>query len=82
MGDIGDTSFLGSGSNTPIADLPPKSIDETAGSTLTAIFPPNDIGDNGRNVRASAVLQLYNELYDRINVSANSAQRAADVEQL
>jgi hypothetical protein len=82
MEDAGETSFLGSGPNAPTADLPPKSTDQTTGTTLTAIFPSSDISDDGSSVRASAVLRLYNALYDRIHASANSAQYVADLEKL
>jgi hypothetical protein len=33
---------------------------------LTNIFPLTNISDNGRYVQASAILQLYNALYDKI----------------
>jgi hypothetical protein len=65
---------LGPSQNLLTVGLPAKAIDATAGQTLLNMFPSADIGQDGSTVRASAVLKLYNVLYDRIIVAGSQEQ--------
>jgi hypothetical protein len=82
LDDIGDVSFLGNCPELLSTELPPKSTPETAGLTLQRIFPEGDISAAGDSVRASAVLQLYDTLYDRIKLAEISTVNQEDVRKL
>jgi hypothetical protein len=52
------------------------------GAALINIFPTSNISDNGSSVQASAVLKLYDHLYDRIMQAGSQAIDNAEVQQL
>jgi hypothetical protein len=78
-GETGDMSFLDHIPQAPNLDLPPKSTESTRGVGLINIFPTGDICDNGSSVCASAVLKLYDHLYNSIMQTGSQATENMEV---
>ena len=80
MEEVEDLSFLGNDAELlSTVDLPPKSTPQTEILTLNRIFNREDITNNGAGVWSRAVLQLYNTMYDRINLARVSVINQEDV---